>query len=46
MPGQIEFIGYCPQPLLKEFLEPPAAKDLGDKACWSSWSATGSSACP
>jgi hypothetical protein len=32
MPGaRIEFIGHCPQPLLDEFLQPPAPKDLGKK---------------
>jgi hypothetical protein len=31
MPGRIEFIGYCPRPLLDEFLNPPAPKDLGNQ---------------
>ncbi len=30
MPGYVEFMGKCPDVLLKEFLEPPATSELGN----------------
>ena len=37
MPGQIEFIGVCPLPMLDAFTHPPAKKDLGEKGTVTFW---------